>query len=821
MSTARAPLAPSAEARAIADRDLPVLVVRCLSDGRPQEALAYAERACRMAAVPDPDVLMLRARAYAALDLPEPALSDAANALGIDPNHSEAAALILALAPDEGSRRAAADIVLGSSPRASDLKAALAVLKADGTPGHASLRFTAAGLEGRVVWEAGTEAVVVTEGEDEAAHLPIASAANHPLQGPFAQAADLFLCLPPTVHAARLEVDGTLLAQARRTARRALPSALPSPLPATGDEAPAGVTVLIPVYDDFEATVRCVESVLAHRLPGTRLVLVDDCTPDPAIAAFLDALDAPDTLVLRNPSNLGFVGAVNLGLEAIGGGDVILLNADTVVPAGFVERLAAVAYGAPDIGTVVPMSNNGEFVSLPRPFIANPLPDPDRLAIIDALAARVNAGKVRDLPSGIGFCLYITRRCLADVPRLSEGWGRGYLEDADFCLRARARGWRNVCAGDIFVGHEGTRSFKGDKRSLVMRNLPRLAERFPTYRLGCAAFVHADPLADLRAAIARGLPADGVARRLVVAGPRLSSLLGQLPSRTLPTLHLEVQGTPAAATARLTAPEGDGPWRLPFTLGADDGALLNQLRACGVAEIEVLAHEPLPLSLWAVLCALERPIDVRIVDLRTLPSAADGQAHGHGLWPAGCEAHLGVVQAANDAVEARLRAQPFAPFDYLSPPIRRLRMAGDVPAAAAGRAIGILSPVASAAGLALTEALAARRVPAGMEDAIFVLGPSLSEARLISRPFVFPLGPVSPQDLTGLIAQHKIGALVVPDPHALGHPLVEAAADLPVPVAWPLKETLYPGSDLALALGAAASESACLIDGWIESKRIR
>jgi hypothetical protein len=70
------------------------------------------------------------------------------------------------------------------------------------------------------------------------------------------------------------------------------------------------------------------------------------------------------------------------------------------------------------------------------------------------------------------------------------------------------------------------------------------------------------------------------------------------------------------------------------------------------------------------------------------------------------------------------------------------------------------------------------------------------------------------------LAQHGIGALVVADPHALGHPLVEAAADLAVPIAWPRAETLYLGSDLALALGDAASESARLIDEWIKSKRI-
>jgi GT2 family glycosyltransferase len=49
----------------------------------------------------------------------------------------------------------------------------------------------------------------------------------------------------------------------------------------------------------------------------------------------------------------------------------------------------------------------------------------------------VNTGLAVDVPNGIGFCLYVTRRCLDEVGLLSEAFQRGYLEDVDFCLRAR------------------------------------------------------------------------------------------------------------------------------------------------------------------------------------------------------------------------------------------------------------------------------------------------------------------------------------------------------------------------------------------------
>ena len=59
---------------------------------------------------------------------------------------------------------------------------------------------------------------------------------------------------------------------------------------------------------------------------------------------------------------------------------------------------------------------------------------------IDAIAAKVNAGRIIDIPNGTGFCLYITRECLDAVGLLSEDFYRGYVEDVDFCLHARAKG---------------------------------------------------------------------------------------------------------------------------------------------------------------------------------------------------------------------------------------------------------------------------------------------------------------------------------------------------------------------------------------------
>jgi GT2 family glycosyltransferase len=96
-----------------------------------------------------------------------------------------------------------------------------------------------------------------------------------------------------------------------------------------------------------------------------RVLAVDDAGPNPMLRTYLAHLAKEKRIdLLVNPVNLGFVGAVN---RALGEGDVILLNADTVVPPGFVERLAEAAHSAADIGTVTPLSNNGDIFSFPKP----------------------------------------------------------------------------------------------------------------------------------------------------------------------------------------------------------------------------------------------------------------------------------------------------------------------------------------------------------------------------------------------------------------------------------------------------------------------
>jgi len=56
------------------------------------------------------------------------------------------------------------------------------------------------------------------------------------------------------------------------------------------------------------------------------------------------------------------------------------------VTPGFMDRMMAIAKANPDVGTITPLSNNGEFTSFPEPFVANELASLSRIREIDAIA---------------------------------------------------------------------------------------------------------------------------------------------------------------------------------------------------------------------------------------------------------------------------------------------------------------------------------------------------------------------------------------------------------------------------------------------------
>lgn len=262
------------------------------------------------------------------------------------------------------------------------------------------------------------------------------------------------------------------------------------------------IDIVVPVYNAAADLMRCVDSVLAHSTGDWRLLLIDDASPAIAIRTYFSGLRArrlPQLKLLVNERNRGFTLSANRGMrESRAAADVVLLNSDSVVTRGWLDKLARCAASDPRIGTITPFSNNAEICSLPR-FCSNNVwpPNRDPAALVGALELSA-VPTYPDLPTGVGFCFYIRRALIATIGGFDPAFGLGYGEENDFCLRAAAAGFRNVLCEDAFVLHLGGSSF-GDKRTdLAERNTALLLQRHPGYNDLVQSYIAADPLRPLR-----------------------------------------------------------------------------------------------------------------------------------------------------------------------------------------------------------------------------------------------------------------------------------------------------------------------------------
>ena len=136
------------------------------------------------------------------------------------------------------------------------------------------------------------------------------------------------------------------------------------------------VDVVIPVYRGMAETRACLETVLASRarVPFD-VIVIDDRSPEPGMAPWLAGLAADGRITLVTHSdNMGFVASVNEGMALHPDRDVLLLNSDTEVAPGWLDRMQACAKRDRGIGTVTPFSNNATICSYPRTLASNPMP---------------------------------------------------------------------------------------------------------------------------------------------------------------------------------------------------------------------------------------------------------------------------------------------------------------------------------------------------------------------------------------------------------------------------------------------------------------
>ena len=251
--------------------------------------------------------------------------------------------------------------------------------------------------------------------------------------------------------------------------------------------------IIVPIYNEIHVVKSCLESIVKYTELPYRVFLVDDCS-DEYTAQYLKKFTHEHEYFnyLRNEQNLGFVGSVNVGMRATPSGDIILLNSDTIVTPGWLNKLTRCAQSDDKIGIISPLSTRSSHLWVK----INPGD-----SIFDTASAieKISNCDYPDIVTPEGWCFYIKRNVYEHLGGFDPVFGRGYCEESDYCMRAFANGYRMVCCDDTFIFHEGMVTFKEERGPRYEKNRAVFDHRWkPLYQKIYPSFLADNPLGYLR-----------------------------------------------------------------------------------------------------------------------------------------------------------------------------------------------------------------------------------------------------------------------------------------------------------------------------------
>ena len=228
----------------------------------------------------------------------------------------------------------------------------------------------------------------------------------------------------------------------------------------------ARLSIVIVTYNSSREIDVALQS-LTRPAPVTShdVLVIDNASTDGSSALVRERW--PAVRLIQSSTNLGFAAANNRGIRESSSELVLLLNPDTRVPAGAVDRLVAHLDARPDVAIVGPRIVDGQgraelsFGSMIAPLAelrqkilvgGNDRGFAPIVSTVDRMTRRT--GEV-DWVSGA--CLLIRRADLEAVGLLDERFFL-YTEDVDLCASVRARGRTVLFGADVEIEHLRGRS---------------------------------------------------------------------------------------------------------------------------------------------------------------------------------------------------------------------------------------------------------------------------------------------------------------------------------------------------------------------------
>jgi len=250
------------------------------------------------------------------------------------------------------------------------------------------------------------------------------------------------------------------------------------------------LTISIVNWNTTELLRLCLRSIFDNP-PDAELevVVVDNASSDFDGTAVKG--EFPQARVVANSENTGYAHGNNQAIDLSTGDYVLLLNPDTEVRAGALQALIGFMEAHPDAaaaggrlirpdggvdqccrGFPTPVALASEYLGLSRIFPKSKLFGAYRMTWF-------GFDNVAEVDQVMGSCMIISRKALAAIGGFDEEFPI-FFNEVDWCLRAKAAGWKIYFTPDAEITHIGgqsTRQVKSQMRMESQRSLRRFYEK--------------------------------------------------------------------------------------------------------------------------------------------------------------------------------------------------------------------------------------------------------------------------------------------------------------------------------------------------------
>lgn len=235
------------------------------------------------------------------------------------------------------------------------------------------------------------------------------------------------------------------------------------------------IDIIVCVHNALEDVKRCLDSIVQYTNEPYHIIVVDDGSNEET-KAFLKKRMSEEPfcrnarLIVNEGDLHGYAIAANIGMKNAQGEYLVLLNSDTIVSTGWLDKMMDCFQSDSNIGVVGPLSNTASWQSVPKltehgDWCHNELPAGMDVQDMGRLVEEYSGRVYPQVPLINGFCMMISKRVVETIGYFDEeNFGRGFGEEDDFNIRAYKAGFRLAIADNVYIYHVQSKSYSDDIR---------------------------------------------------------------------------------------------------------------------------------------------------------------------------------------------------------------------------------------------------------------------------------------------------------------------------------------------------------------------